>query len=689
MPQPITKLGKSPNQFITTVGQPPNTWKIGYISLVSPDRLPLGAVAVASNVMQEQDGVWGTRWGSANYGPAYTGLMTGLTDFTVYTSPTNYTTGLMAVINGVVNYTTDLTSWTPITGADVTTSAWTVMEQYDNKVLLANGVNNFSYVNLSNFSYGTFTGISTPTAPTATVGSGITGTNYTIYYQVTASTESGETPGSTIIAVEVSIDRPNWNSDAGTTSVTSSTNYITLSWPAVSGAIGYTVYASDNESGVTYELAQVGAATTTVTYTDYGIEPINDLAQVPLTDTTVAPKFSWIALSDNILYACGDPNNMYRIYFASAQPGNQLAFNSFLGGGWVDILPGGAQIPAFVGQFRTGQGTPATTILMSEPTGYGSTWHLILTTDTIGNTAITVPSVMEALQTFGSGSPRSVISTNENIYFHSGGPAGIYSTGSVPTLFNILSTNEISLLVRPDLRSIPIQSIDQICGIEYDRKLFYSAPFGDTVNNQIAVYDLEKENWVINAFDFGVNGWTRYADSEGQLHLLGVRSDQSSTGTNYLQDFSNKYTTDNGSPINAQIQTGLIHLSPAHTQFGYIQYLTYEFGPSVGTIQVSIDGTPYGELYQPLWSFPITFGDTTGYTGYGMNQYSGAQYSTSQYAVVVSALADKESILVSSTINNYAVAISSQTAGTRFVWNQFAIEGVMIPLVPPSNWRLN
>ena len=685
----VAKIGgKSQKPFMSVIGQAPNIWKIGYISLVAADRLPLGAVTVATNMMQRQDGVWGTRWGTQNYGPAYTGPVTGLTDFVIYNGNSAPTTGIMIIDNGVIKYTTNLTSWTTITGHTFNTSNWTNMIQFEDKVLICNGVDPFSYVDLTNFTWVGFTGLSTPATPTLTLGSGLSTGGNTITYQVTASSQSGETAASGVATASVNLDRPNWWNPNSTSNVSTSTNTITLSWPKITGAIGYTVYGNDNEAGVTYELAQISQPSgSTVTYTDYGIDSFNSFAQAPTTDTTTAPAFSWIALSDNRLWATGDPNHINRVYWASSQANNNLAFNAFLGGGWVDILPGGRQTPVYVGQFRNGQGQPMTTFLLSDPTGYGTTWNCDLATDTIANESITVPNVVESLSTFGSNSPRSVVLTNQNIYFHSGGPAGIYSTGSVPTLFNVLSTNELSILVRPDIQSIPLTNLPYVNGIEFDRKLWYSFGKGATQNNTVAIYDLEKETWCINAFTFGVSQFIRFADDNGKLHLLGLRN--SPTAGNYLQDFSADYLTDNGAVINSELSTGLIHMTPDHTQFGFCQYNTTEFGPSQGAVQIDIAGTPYNEVFQSLYSATAQLGNATVNSGYGEYQYSAAMYSASTLSVVNDPLASKQTIRIMKVLNNYQVSFLSLNTETDMVINQNVMQGILTPIPPESSWVIN
>ncbi len=686
----VAKIGgPQAKPFLTVIGQAPNIWKIGYISLVAADRLPLGAVTVATNVMQRQEGVWGTRWGTVNFGPEYTGPITGITDYAIYNSNGTVTNGILILDNGTLKYTTNLTSWTTITGHTFNTSVWTNMLQFENKILLCNGKDAFSYVDLTDYTWYGFTGISAPSGVSATLGSGLTSGGNQITYVVTASTDYGETAMSNVVTEGVNIDRAFWWNPQSTGSISSSTNYIQLSWAQVAGAVGYTIYGNDNEAGVYYELAQIsdpGGTGHTITYTDFGIQAYNNFAQAPTTDTTTAPAFNWISLSDNRLWATGDPNHLNRIYFASSQQNNNLAFNAFLGGGWVDILPGGRQIPTYVGQFRNGQGSPMTTILLSDPTGYGSTWNCQLAIDTIANESIVVPNLVESLSTFGSGSPRGVILTNQNVYFHSGGPAGVYTTGSVPTLFNVLSTNEITILVRTDMQSIPLNNLPNITGMEYDRKLFYSWGLGQNTNNVISVYDLEKETWVINAFTFGVQQFIRFADSDGKLHLLGVRT--SPTHGNYLQDFSESYTTDNGNVIQSELSTGLIHLSPDHTQYGFCQYSTTEFGPSYGDVRVILAGTPYNGQFQELYSETASLGSVDVNTGYSSAQYSYQQYSATTFSIVSNPLADKKTIRMKDILNNYQMTWSNDTQANMVI-NQHTMQGVRTPIPPESDWIMN
>lgn len=668
-------------------------WRPAVIDIVDESRLPFGAVAQARNCMQTQDGVWSNRWGSQNYGHEFTGPVTGFADFITYgtggTPLSNTTQYIMIIDNGALKYSKDGGAWTTITGHTVNTTVWTNMIQYGNNVLICNGIDKFSYVDLANMTWYGFTGLSTPGTITPTLGSGLTTGPNALYYQVTAISPTGETlpsPVATGANTTTNLKRDSWW-NPNTSTVVSNNTYLTLSWTAITGAIGYNIYLSDGVSGVSYYLDTVStSASGTITYQDFGYAVINDFIVVPSSDTTVAPEFYWVALSDNRLWAIGDPNNPNRLYWA-ATGANELAFNAALGGGWVDILPGGKEMPYWVGQFRNGQGAPMTTVLLSEQTGYGTTWHCQITTDTIGNTVVAVPSLTEGLQGFGTTAPRSVVETNQNAYFYSPGPAGYYSTGSVQTLFNILATNEVSYMVRNSMKNITFSAVSGMCATEFDRKIFLSTPSGDTYNNRIMIYDLNKENWNPYAFDFGVSGFCRYSDNDGVLHLLAIASNGAST---YIQEINEEFLGDNGQSFNSHIQTGLIHVTPDHVQFARVRYVYYEFGSPSGDITIVFSGTTKNEPLSQLTSYTISEGDTANNVGFSSFAFSATPFSYPNSApVVTTQLSVKKRVRINKFLNNWEAEVYSNSVSAQWTLNQIIVKGQLVPTSDPSSWIAN
>lgn len=687
MPLPPAKVPASKvKSYGLTLGSPEAPWRYGVISYVKQARLPAGAVVQAVNCMQTQDGVWSNRWGSMNYGQALVGPITGANEFVVYNSDGSTTQYIGVIDNGTFKYSKDGGAWTSVATHTFSTTAWTQMLQYNTKILFCNGVDSFCYYDIKLGTIVTFTAISAPGTITFTATNlTTTGTQpYQLYYSATAVTQTGETAQSPILQIGVNNDRPNWYNPQQSQITPGTSTSIALAIPRVSGAIGYNVYLSDNISGVGYYLDSVPdpGSGATVTYTDYGNAQINDFQQAPTFDTTAAPKFSNLAVSDNRLWATGDPNNPQRVYYAAASPQYAQSFNPYVGGGYFDIEPGTNQKPRVVHQFRSGKGDPMTTILMAAPSGYGSTWNVSIGTDTIGNSVITIPNLIQSLGTYGSLSPLSVIETQQNVYFHSG-ILGFFSTGSMPTLFNVLATQEASVMIRPDCRNITLSALGGLCGIEYDRKLFYSVPYNNSTNNRIFVYDLEKNNWNPYAFDFGVKAFFRYTDNAGQLHLMAIPYNSTS-----LLEISQSFTTDNGNPIQCNLQSGLIHVDPSHVQWAHITYDFWEFDSPNGTLDMIFSGTPRNNPLEQINSESLTYGGAQNPLGYSSFQYSTRMYSSQPPSNVTNnsttnEISVKHRQFVNKLVNNWEMNLI--TSG-QFTLNTFSVSGQFIPVPPPSNW---
>lgn len=672
----------APKPYQDVLGQGGSSWRPGVISLVDSTRIPKGAVVQAKNCMQTQDGVWSTRWGSRNYGAAFTGPVTGLIEYTTVSGGVS-TNWVMIMDNGVLKASKDGGAWSTLTTAHTySTANPTCFVMFENKILIANGVDDFSYYDLNTASLVQFTALTTPGTPSSSLANLSSG-SFPLYYQVTALSQVGETVGSGVATVSVNLARDNWYQN--NTSITTSSPAVTLSWTKVTNAVGYNIYLSDGVSGVAYYLSSVGqpASGTTVSFTDYGIDAVNDFIQVPASDTTTAPKFTWLALSNNRLWATGDPNNPNRIYWAATGQYSQ-AFNAFLGGGWVDILPGSIMKPTCIKEFRNGQGSPLTTVLLAEPSGYGATYHIDLQSDQIGTTTIVVPVVIKAVGTFGTLSPFGVVETNQNLYFHSG-TGGFYSTGSVPTLFNILSTNEISILIRPDVKLLDIEGLSGLTGIEYDRKLFFSVPYNSPTNNRIMVYDLEKLNWNPYAFDFGVNQFVRYTDNNQVTHLLAVP-----LNGNYLLELNENFTNDNNVPFESLLQTGLVHVSQDHIQFAHITYCYYEFGHPQGNINMIISGTPHDLPLQQLEDVTVPTGSTESNVGFSSFAFSEVPFSYAAISPTITTdISVKERIRINQLLNNWEAQVTSQDSNDKWTLNQFVIVGQMVPVADPNPWITN
>src|SRR5260221_4867537 len=136
-----------PKPYEDLLGTEGNSWRPGVISLVDSTRIPKGAVSQAKNCMQTQDGIWSTRWGSANYGQPLTGPTTGIIQYTV-TSGGVTEQWIMVMDAGKLKISKDGGTWTTVASYTFSTANTTCFVYYENKILIANGIDPFSYFDL-------------------------------------------------------------------------------------------------------------------------------------------------------------------------------------------------------------------------------------------------------------------------------------------------------------------------------------------------------------------------------------------------------------------------------------------------------------------------------------------------------------------------------------------------------------
>jgi len=272
----------------------------------------------------------------------------------------NGTTELLVVAGGVVYKSTNGGTWTSVSGATFTAGTQCFFMQmggYDssnafhNYLYIANGTDTLARYDGTSLT--TYSALSAPASLSGSlVASGLASGSYTYYAQVTALNTVGETVGSTEASITACLARENW---------VAGTDKITWSWNAVSSAVGYQLYLSD-QSGYESLLTE----TTTTSFTDDGTTVINPYIQVPEDNTTGAPKFKSMTTSNNRIWATSDTANLYKVYF-SGTGRNIGLFSDFYGGGWINLERGGREIPVAVKHYQSGSGTGMATVLCNNP----------------------------------------------------------------------------------------------------------------------------------------------------------------------------------------------------------------------------------------------------------------------------------------------------------------------------------
>lgn len=191
-------------------------WMNGTVTAYDDGRTPLEGLRSSGNVMLTQDGTVRPRPSLSLYGPQPVGTILGeIFEFTVQTGLSRvYWMISMQNVAGTTNIYIakgEDTTWTLCSGKTYDNSAKAHYLMIQGKVLVMNGVDSLSYLNIPTSAIIGFTALTTPAAPTLTTNTGLAGANFNVYYAITANSTVGETAGSSVLTQPVLTDRDLWN----------------------------------------------------------------------------------------------------------------------------------------------------------------------------------------------------------------------------------------------------------------------------------------------------------------------------------------------------------------------------------------------------------------------------------------------------------------------------------------------
>ena len=659
---------KTPKKFLLTVDE----FKGGSNSLLDEARMEKKFAVDATNMMQDQDGVWKTRWGTKAYGPVYGANPDGAHEFV----KSDATTELVTVANGKVWSSSDGGAITEVTGATFTAGINCYFMQIGGYLYIANGTDPLARYNGTVLT--TYTALDTPTGLAASrVASGLTSGTYTYYAEVTALNGVGETVGSTEASITVNKERDTW---------TAGTDKIVWSWGAVNNATQYQLYLAD-ESGDEALLA----ATTATSFSDDGTNAINPYIIPSELDTTAAPNFKSMVISGNRIWATNNADDMYKVYFSGT--GQFLGnFSDFYGGGWINLEKGGRELPIAVKHYQTGTGTGSPTVLCRTPDGRGAVWQLSISTATVGSTSFSIPSAIKVVGSFGTESIAGVVNTGNDIAFPN--RKGWFSLGPQTGYFGLLRTSEKSSIIRPYWRNLISSKISGICSYFYDAKIFISVPTTSDGNDRTIIYDTERGNWAVD-WTIGAKQFLDYTDTSGNTHLLYIPT----SGTKLIE-MSQNYLGDSGAKFNQTYLSPLIPVSEDKTDVFSLQEAVVELGRPKGSVNFQVLGVGKDGAFSTVASTTITsFGSNT---GVGTDLAGECCASETQASVKggdgawAIYLLDSPSTFAQSTTRKgirkkarlYSIQfkVSSTTADTSYSILSIQARGTVISRRMPSNW---
>jgi len=337
----------------------------------------------------------------------------------------------------------------------------------------------------------TFTAITTPTNIQVTRTGGTSGT-FTYSYRVSAVSAIGET-----LASNPANTTASFASDDLDTS-----NYLTVTWTAVTSAIGYNVYGRTDGH---WRLLKYVEGQATVTYADKGTEDESEVFTIPESDSTAGPTGSLISLYKDSLFVAGDTVSPSRLYYSGG--GDRINdFSVANGGGFIDVNKNDGQKITGAIVFKN------SLIIFKED----SVYQFEFTTSGL-------PQITQVNPAVGCIAPRSIVAVENDIFFAS--RRGVFTLGNEPGFaFDVLRTNEVSARVRSVFQSIESDYLKNIAAVYATKAntnlvIFSYTPSGETHNTKALIYDRERMAWY-KWSNVKANCWATWVDSTGETKVL-------------------------------------------------------------------------------------------------------------------------------------------------------------------------
>lgn len=616
------------------------------------------------NVIQVEDGIWeGPRPGTSYYGNSVPGG--GIDHAAEYAVDKNTRHLIVISINGNGYKSTDNgKTWTLVSGATWTPGKQFVSIQFKNQLWITNGFDPLCYYDGTQFN--TFNEIADPTtAPTVTLGSGLTTGSYTYYVRYVANNSVGNTNPSPARSFTCNKPIEQWTDAA--------TQYIDITMPAVTGAESYDVYFDQLESG---PYGHIGG-TADLTFRYFGATP-NSFQQAPDDNTTSAPRIASMELSGNRMWGTNDKNNPWRVYGTGVS--QYLGyFSPFYGGFDIDLERGGKYYPTAVVHYRTGKGDPIATVLCSSADGSGIIFQIELTTTTVGDVSIVVPIAYKLVGSVGADAVGSVTKFGDNIAFLN--KKSGYFLRNKEQLFNVLATDDAIGPIRNKYKSANLAYIEKAIGFYQAPRLYFCVPVGGSENDTTFVWDDERRNWTW-AWTIGFKQMLEYTDTNKITHLLGIRSND-----DQLIEISDNFTSDLGEPIFSQVMLPLIPADPTDPRVITKRNETiFELGEVRGEVTCTVLGRTKKSEIAELGT--AVFTSTFSNSGIGDDFFSDVLFSdTTDMPKTFSSSSAKKSVKVSKRLYALKYRITSNGVNNKWRLNSITTHGIKVLKKSPSSWK--
>lgn len=567
---PVSKVRKKKPEL----DLPFNVWSAGYMSHTEAIRARKDCLLDMTNMDMKPSGLPGVRPGTTRYGRQPIGTVIGVGTFIKSTNggmPKSYQI-TMQVIGGVgkLLYNIDGGDWLNA-GGNYSAAHWATFTQSNNRVYVSNGHNTMSYLDILTGSIVSYDPILAPATPAATV-TGIAGAVVTYRYRVSANNKVGETQASTAVTVTVGEYRDSWDP---------ATQYVTLSWSQVTGADSYNIYLG-TVAGEEQYLGNVPqpSAAGNVQFIDNNRAPLNPFKKAPEGNSTSGPVLMNLAASSGQLYGTGDTKDRYRCWY-SGNGDKSGSFSPFDGGGWVDINYGGDSVPVVCKAFRDGTGHTAVTILTKGAAGAGNLYHMTFGQQVIGNFTITYPDIKPANGQTGTYSPMAVVECNNSLYYLSG--MNFKTTGTKPSMVNILVTGNIGDTIERDLKLMNLSALHKAVGMDLNDDIYFALPIGADHNTEIWKYSVKNSGIWILRWTIPCDYMWKYEDTSGVTHHCILSN-------NKILEFNESAITDDGVPFRTRLALPTITFDKTALQMAAVDVVRTLLIRPQGKVSINIYG---------------------------------------------------------------------------------------------------
>jgi len=638
----------------------------GVITLIDQSKLPRNALKELVNALLGEDGAPMIRPGLKWYGTAASANAIDGADMYVHSDDAIH---LIKIAGGVVYRSlNDGATWSTCSGGNFTSGKKVRMVQANNYMYMFNGYDNIIRYDGST-TLATYTALSSPT-PISAVGTGFAGSKiYTYRYRVAAVNDIGFTQASTAVTVQTDRTRDSFDTS----------NKATFTWNAVTGAVRYDIYVGQVAGEEVYLDSVEGQAS--VTYVDSGqsVEQVSVLA--PDTNSTQGPRVGDLVLVGSRLYGTRDRDFPYRVWISGAGPYIGY-FSSAYDATYIDLQKGGQFKPQKVEDYRDGKGTPLATVWCDSADGLGCVWQGSLESFTVGDVTFPVPAFYKIPGSRGTSAPYSVVNVlNDYMYYNT---QAFYNIGSRAQFLNLLSTDESSANIRPNVKNITQSASPGIASHFQDAKVYFSVPYQSDENNATIVFDTERKAWIPRAFNVGFERFLNYTDTDGDRHFLAWKP-----GDTRLTEIDENTRGDYGVAFNTSLLTGLRHVNERNRfEFIWAEEAEVEFAQTLGTLNIELSGITREDGYRKLGETK-TIAPSTVKNSWTTHTWGGRVWTDTDTEIVsYSEPSLKRFWSIQEAINAYQYRVQTSSLQSQYICRTLQINGSPDEGGKPPDWEL-